>query len=103
MLDPLDSQCSVEHMNTVAATCFFDWRVVGRRLVSEQAIVDIDREEQGEQRKRDKMFQRWLEIEGPKATYRVLIGVFEEINNHQAAAAVKGLVTKAVPPMAEGR
>ena len=67
--------------------------------MGEQAIVDIDREEQGEQRKRDKMFQRWLEMKGSKATYRVLIGVFEEINNHQAAEAVKALV----PPMAEGR
>ena len=83
----------------MAVTCNFDWRVVGRRLVGELAIKDIDREEQGEQRKRDKMFQKWLEMEGSKATYRVLIGVFEEINNHQAAETVKALV----PPIAEGR
>ena len=100
LLDPLDSQCSVKHMNTVAATCPFDWKVVGRRLVGEQAIEDIDREQQGEQRKRDKMFQKWLEMEGSKATYRVLIGVFEEINNVQAAEAVKKAL---VPPIAEGR
>ena len=72
---------------------------MGRRLVGEQTIRDIDREEQSEQRKRDKMFQRWLEMEGSKATYRVLIGVFEEVRNHQAAEAVKALV----PPIAEGR
>ena len=83
----------------MAVTCSFDWKVVGRRLVGEQAIVDIDREEQGEQRKRDKMFQKWLEMEGTKATYRVLIDVFEEVKNHQAAEAVKALV----PPIAEGR
>ena len=83
----------------MAVTCSFDWKVVGRRLVGEQAILDIDREEQGEQRKRDKMFQKWLEMEGTKATYRVLIDVFEEVKNHQAAEAVKALV----PPIAEGR
>ena len=85
-------------MNTVAATCVSDWKVVGRRLVGEQAIVDIDRDEQGEQRKRDRMFQKWLEMEGSKATYRVLISVFEEVKNFQAAEAVKALV----PLIAEG-
>ena len=99
--DPLDLQCSDEHMNKVAATCDFDWKVVGRRLVGEQAIVDIDREEQGEQRKRDKMFQKWREQEGSKATYRVLIGVFEEVKNHRAAEAVKTLVVPIAS--AEGR
>ena len=91
-LDPLDSLCSVEHMNTVAVTCSFDWKVVGRRLVGDQAIEDIDKEEQSEQRKRDKMFQKWLEMEGSKATYRVLIGVFEEVKNHQAAETVRSLL-----------
>ena len=85
-------------MNKVAVTCSFDWKVVGRRLVGEQAIIDIDREEQGEQIRRDKMFLKWLEQEGTKATYRVLIGVLEEVNYHQAAEAVKALV----PPITEG-
>ena len=85
-------------MNKVALSSF-DWKVVGRRLVGEQAIVDIDREEGSEQGKRDKMFDKWREHKGPKATYRVLIGVFEEVMNHQAAEVVKALV----PPIAEGR
>ena len=67
--------------------------------MGEQAIIDIDREEQGEQIRRDKIFLKWLEQEGTKATYRVLIGVLEEVNYHQAAEAVKALV----PPIAEGR
>ena len=90
-------------MNTVATTCRFDWRVVGTRLVGEQAIEDIDREEQAEQRKRDKMFHKWLEMKGSKATYRVLISEFEEIHNHQAAETVKALVAMATPTTAEGR
>ena len=67
--------------------------------MGEQAIEDIDKEEQSEQRKRDKMFQKWQEIEGSGATYRVLIGVFEDVKNHQAAEAVRSLV----PSIAEGR
>ena len=86
-------------MNKVAVTCSFDWKVVGTRLVGEQTIKDIDREEQGEQRKRDKMFHKWREQEGSKATYRVLIDVFGEVKNRQAAEAVMSLV----PSIAEGR
>ena len=102
MSDPLDSQCSFEHMNTVASKCNFDWKVVGRRLVGEQAIVDIDQEEQSEQRKRDRMFQKWLEMEGSKATYKVLIDIIINVQIHQAAEAVKALVPKA-PMKNEGR
>ena len=97
-LDPLDLQCRDEHMNKIAVDCAFDWKVVGRRLVG-NSVEDIDREEKDEQRKRDMMFQKWREMEGPKATYRVLIGVFEQVKNYQAAEAVKALV----PPIAEGR
>ena len=99
LLDPLDLQCSVEHMNEVALSCSFDWKVVGRRLLGEQAIEDIDREEDNEQRKRDKMFVKWREQEGSKVTYRVLIGVFEEVGNRQAAEVVTALL----PPIAKGR
>ena len=83
----------------MAVTCSFDWKVMGTRLVGEQAIKDIDREEQSEQRKRDKMFHKWLEMKGSEATYRVLIGVFGEVKNRQAAEAVMSLV----PPIAQGR
>ena len=93
-LDPLDWQCSTDHMLTVAAKCIFNWRVVGRRLLMDrpQTIEDIDREERSEDVKRDKMFEKWKEMKGSSATYRALMEVFEEIGNHQAAEMVKGLV-----------
>ena len=94
--NPLDLQCRNEHMNKIAVTCDFDWKGVGRRLVGKY-VDDIDRDELGEQRKRDKMFQKWLEMEESKVIYRMLI--FEQEKNHQAAEAVKALV----PPIAEGR
>ena len=38
-------------------------------------------------------------MKGSEATYRVLIGVFGEVKNRQAAEAVMSLV----PPIAQGR
>ena len=77
--------------------------MVGNRLLlgpqAAQTIKDIDREEQSEQQKRDRMLQMWLEMKGSDATYKVLSDVFEEVGNHQAAEVVKELV----PPIAEGR
>ena len=98
-LDPLDSLCSNDHVLKVANKCSFDWKVVGRRLLDLQAIDDIDREERSELSKRDKMFEKWKEMKGSRATYRALMEVFEEVGNHQAAEMVKELV----PPIAEGK
>ena len=94
-LDPLDSQCSNEHVLIVAAKCTFDWRVVGRRLLIDrpQTVEDIDREDKSEEVKRDKMFEKWKELKGSRATYRTLMEVFEDAGNHQAAEMVKELVS----------
>ena len=64
-----------------------------------QTVEDIDREDKSEEVKRDKMFLKWKEMKGSRATYRVLMEVFEEVRNHQAAEMVKELVL----PIAEGR
>ena len=73
--------------------------MVGRRLLDPQAIDDINREEWSEQSKRDKMFLKWKEMKGSHATYTALMGVFEDLENHQAAVMVKNLVLS----IAEGR
>ena len=79
-------------------TNFIDWRVVGRRLLTDspQTIVDIDREDtsKSEQSKRDKMFEKWKEIKGSHATYKALMAVFMELKNHQAAEIMKKLVAQ---------
>ena len=99
-LDLLDAPCSNEHMFTIATNCTFDWRVVGRRLLFDrpQTVADIDREDKSEEVKRDKMFEKWKEMKGSRATYRALMEVFEDAGNHQGAEMVKELVS----PIAEG-
>eukprot|EP00731_Ephydatia_muelleri_P002792 Em0001g2792a len=93
--DPLDSQCDDEHLLKVSATVSFNWKVIGRRLVGIKNVQDIDREEeQCEQEKRDEMFEKWIEMKGSKATYRVLIDVFEEVKNPLAAHAVREIVSR---------
>ena len=90
-LDPLDMECSKEHIYIIAKFNF-DWRTVGRRLIAAKTINDIDREEHSEQDKRDRMLERWLEIKGPEATYRRLITVFKDVENNQVAEEVRKLV-----------
>ena len=90
-LDPLHTKCSDRDIYKIA-TFTFDWKMVGKRLIGPQPVRDIDREENSEQNKRDKMLEKWLEIEGSKATYRVLIEVLKDVQNTQAAEAVEKLV-----------
>ena len=76
------------------ATFAFDWEVVGKRLVGAQATKDIKRDEDSEQNRRDKMLEKWVEMKGSKATYRVLIEVLKGVQNAQAAEAVQELVSQ---------
>ena len=75
------------------ATFSFDWKTVGKRLIGSQIIDDISREEQNEQNKRDKMLEKWLEIKGSKATYRVLFDVLKDVQNTQVAEEVQKLAS----------
>ena len=90
-LDPLDFKCSEEHIYEIS-TFSFDWKMLGKRLIGFQTTEDIDREEHSEQNKRDKMMEKWLQMKGCKATYRVLIEALQRIKNVQAAEAVQKLV-----------
>ena len=91
-LDQLDSQCSKDHLYKIA-TFSFDWKTVGKRLIDSQLIKDIDREEQSEQRKRDTMLEKWLEVKGSEATYRALIDVLNVLKNTQVAEEVQKLAS----------
>ena len=91
-LDPLDLQCSEEHIYEIS-TLSIEWKMLGKRLIGLQTTEDIDREEHSEQNKRDKMLEKWLEMKGSKATYRVLIEALQRIKNVQAAEAVQKLAS----------
>ena len=77
-------------MNTISAKSTFKWKEIGVLLVGNQSVEEIDQDNKVE-RKENRMLIKWLEMEGTKATYRNLIGVFETTNNLQAAEDVKAL------------
>ena len=70
----------------------FDWKSVGKRLLDDQSIDDIDREEHNEQNKREKMLLKWLQQEGSRATYSCLMEVLEVLKLKDTAEAVTRLV-----------
>ena len=88
-------QCCEEHLYKIA-TLVFDWKAIGKRLIGSQAIRDIDREEDSEQNKRDRMLDSWLERKGSTATYRVLVDTLKDIRNTKAAEAVQKLASSIV-------
>ena len=70
----------------------FDWKRVGNRLLGDQSVDDINREEHEEQNKREKMLLKWLQKEGGGATYRRLVEVLEALKYKETAEAVTRLV-----------
>ena len=65
---------------------------VARRLIGPQLTKDIiGKEGLREQNKRDEVFEKWLEMKGPKATYRELVNIFEKLKDIEAAEAVRKL------------
>ena len=93
-LDPLDLLCSHEHLYEIASFQCFDLRAVARRLIGTQLTKDIiGNEGLSEQNKRDEVFEKWLEMKGPKATYRELVNIFEKLQHMEAALGVRKLAT----------
>ena len=85
------SECTTKHLKDIALWSF-DWKTVGRRLLlSDQSIIDIDRDEKNEQNKRDKLLTTWHQQKGPKATYQVLMDTFQELNENSLVEDLKAL------------
>ena len=81
-------------MYEIAAFKSFNLKAVARRLIGPQLTKDIiGNEELREQDRRDEVFEKWLEMKGPKATYRELVNVFEKLQDIEAAQAVRKLTT----------
>ena len=83
-------ECSEEDIYTIAEYDF-DWKVVGRRLIGEQKVTDIDREGSGEKDKRDKMLLEWRKAKSHDATYQELVNVLRTIGNNATADRVEEL------------
>ena len=86
--------CSHDHIYKIASFQSFNLKAVARRLIGPQLTKDIiGNEELSEQDKRDEVFEKWLEMKGPKATYRELLNIFEGLQHMEAAEAVRKLTT----------
>ena len=93
LLDPLDCQCSLEHIYKIASLDY-NLKAVAKRLIGPQQAHDIiDQEELSEQDKRDEVFEQWLKVKGSEATYKELVALFETLKFTEAAKAVRMMVT----------
>ena len=87
----MDTKCNRDIVLKIALLSF-DWKSIGKRLLDDQRVDDIDREEHGEQNKREKMLTTWLQRDGCKATYRRLVEILKELKLNKTAEAVFELV-----------
>ena len=83
-------ECSEEDIYTIAGYDF-DWVRVGRRLLSDQKVRDINCEGSSEGDKRDKMLLEWKKAKSSDATYQALVKVLRGIEHNAAADRVEEL------------
>ena len=83
-------ECSDEDIYTIAGYDF-DWKCVGRRLLSDQKVTDIETEGSSERDKRDKLLLEWKKAKSRDATYQALVKVLRAIQNNATADRVEAL------------
>ena len=86
-------ECSEEDIYTIAGYDF-EWTLVGRRLLSDQRVRDIDREGSSERDKRDKMLLDWKKAKSHDATYQALVKVLRDLENNATADRIEELGRK---------
>eukprot|EP00731_Ephydatia_muelleri_P002898 Em0001g2898a len=86
----LNMECSEEDIYTIAGYDF-DWVRVGRRLLSDQKVRDIETEGSSEGDKRDTMLLEWKKAKSRDATYQALVKVLRAIQNNATADRVEAL------------
>ena len=92
----LNMECSEEDIYTITGYDL-DWKLVGRRLLNDQKVRDIDREGSSEREKRDNMLLEWKRIKSRDATYQALVKVLRAIENNATADRVEELERKRKP------
>ena len=89
----MNIQCIEEDIYTIAGYDF-DWRLVGRRLIGDRNIKDIDNERGNEKDKREKMLLQWKRIKALDATYGALVKVLRNLENNATADLIEELERK---------
>ena len=93
LIDFKNLECSEEDIYMITGYNF-DWREVGRRLLSDQKVRDIENEGGSEREKRDKMLLEWKRTKSRDATYQALVKVLRAIENNSTADGVEALERK---------
>eukprot|EP00731_Ephydatia_muelleri_P003008 Em0001g3008a len=83
-------ECSVDdiYIYTIAEYDF-DWVRVGRRLLSDPKVRNIDNEQGSEDDKRNTMLLEWKKTKTHDATYQALVNVLQAIENNATADRVE--------------
>ena len=89
----LNIQCSEQDIYRIAGYDL-DWRLVGRRLISDQNTTDIDREGGSEGEKRERMLLQWKRTKAREATYGALVKVLRDLKNNATADRIEELERK---------
>ena len=88
-------ECSENDIYTITGYDF-DWRRVGRRLLGDQKVRDIDREGVSEGEKRENLLLKWKGANARDATYRALVKVLRDLDNNATADRVEELEEKRI-------
>ena len=83
-------ECSEDDIYTIAGYDL-DWKLVGRRLISDQKVRDIDREGSSERDKREIMLLEWKKTKSHDATFEKLVKVLREMRDNATADRVEEL------------
>ena len=81
-------ECSEDDIYTIAGYDF-DWVRVGRRLIGNQQVRDIDRDGSSEGDKRETMLLEWKRTKSHDATYQALVKVLRAIRNNATADRIE--------------
>ena len=86
-------ECSEDDIYTIAGYGF-EWRRVGRRLIGEQKVKDIDNERVSEGDKREMALLEWKR---QGATFQKLVKVLRDLGDNATANRVEELMKKSRP------
>ena len=86
-------ECSEEDIYAITEYDF-DWRRVGRRLIGDQKVREIDNDRGSEDDKREKMLLEWKRTKARDATYGALVKVLKDLKNNATADRVEELERK---------
>ena len=86
-------ECSEEDIHIITEYDI-NWRHVGRRLVGDQKVRDIDNDRGSEDDKRKKMLLEWKRTKARDATYGALVKVLRDLKNNATADLVEELERK---------